>query len=82
MTTITEFQDLVENHDVTYAYSDDHRAYQKGHLEWVAIKKAAADLEAQSVPREVIAKVWNDVMDRTFRPGYAENFYWKGQNSV
>lgn len=52
---LDDFKKLVEAHDLTYSFSDDHRVWASGQASWEAIDEAAKGL----LPRDV-AKIWND----------------------
>jgi hypothetical protein len=67
-----EFRGLCERHDLTYAFSDDHRLWRAGVVTHDEVKAAAAML-----PRDVAVRVWNEVVDQKILPGSREMFYWK-----
>ena len=52
---LDDFKKLVEAHDLTYSFSDDHRVWTAGQASWEAIDEDAKGL----LPRAV-AKIWND----------------------
>ena len=67
-----EFTDLVNRHDLTYSYSDDGRAYERGSREYAAIKDAAKQFPAEDVER-----VWNEMVDKSLIPEARAQFYWR-----
>jgi len=69
--TEQEFRALCERHDLTYAYSDDHRYWKAGVQTYDEVKAAAATL-----PRDVAVRVWNEVVDAKLMPESREMFYW------
>lgn len=70
--TIEEFEKLVNNHDLTYSYSDDHRYWSAG----VAQEKIIIEA-AKSFPVEDVKRIWNAAVDRKLIEGCREPFYWK-----
>ena len=50
---LSKLETMLREHDWFYMYSDDHRYYEKGRLEWAAIQRemaaaAAAGLEVEA----------------------------------
>jgi hypothetical protein len=72
MTTLKEFEDRVKSHDLTHAYSDDHRAWQHGDFDLREIKKMAEEL-----PRADVIRVWNAMVDSKLMENARSSFYWK-----
>lgn len=72
MSKLAEFTKLVDEHDLTYDYSDDGAVWRRGVAERDAIKALALEL-----PREDVERIWNARVDRTLREGYREPFYWR-----
>lgn len=70
--TEEEFRKLCMAHDITYEYSDDHRAWSKGSQEYREIHAAAAVLGA-----DVAKPIWNECVDKKIIEGHREQFYWK-----
>lgn len=68
---VMAFKAMVEKHDLTYAYSDDHRYWVAGEASMKAIREAAAKL-----PRNVVVETWNAVVDKKIVAGAREQFYW------
>lgn len=66
------FRKMCEDHDLTYAYSDDSRYWRAGQASYDALKKAAAAL-----PIEDVKRIWNSVVDTKLVPDAREQFYWK-----
>lgn len=65
------FAKLVAAHDLTYAFSDDHRC-------WVA-GRASADriMELRkTIPWAVARRIWNANCDRKLVPDEAPRWYW------
>lgn len=75
--TIEQFQKLVDEHDLTYSYSDDHRCWQRGQSQRDAIAAMA-----KTLPRADVVRVWNAKVDRSLMPQFREPFYWKENNSA
>lgn len=69
--TRDQFMDLVRRHDITYMYSDDHRAYLAGQASMDAIQAAAKDLDPA-----LVATIWNAEVDRKIAVDYREEWYW------
>jgi hypothetical protein len=53
-TKLERFKELVDRHDLTYSYSDDHRVWTRGQDSWAAINEAAKGLD----PKDCCA-IWN-----------------------
>lgn len=70
---LAAFTDAVQKHDLTYSYSDDHRAYTRGREQWQRILGLAAQLSAGEA-----AAIWNAAVDRKIAEGSRHLFYWKG----
>jgi hypothetical protein len=68
--TLEQFAKLVRDHDLTYAFSDDHSVWERGQRERDVIVAAAKDL-----PREEVVRIWNAEVDRKLSDG--TGFYWK-----
>lgn len=81
MATCTETYDqlrerfvaAVAKHDLTYAYSDDHRHYVAGEKQ----RREILDLAAQ-LARADAAAIWNANVDKRIAAPSRADFYWKG----
>jgi hypothetical protein len=71
--SFTEFERLVDEHDLTYQYSDDGHVFRRGSASEAKIRAAAEQFDPAEVKR-----VWDAMVDRTLAEGYRETFYWKG----
>ncbi len=73
------FKKLVNNHDMTFVYSDDARHYNKGRDQIKKIMDLKQSLiEDDPDNEEKIIEIWNNKIDKTF--SYQEdrnNWYWK-----
>lgn len=67
-----EFRQLVNSHDLTYAYSDDGSVWRAGEAQYDRIRKLAKDIPAWEV-----ACIWGAMVDRFLVPNARKNFYWK-----
>lgn len=72
--TSDEFRALCRAHDLTFEYSDDSSAYNKGSAELLAIKKAA-----EYLPPGEGARIWNEVAKTKILPAYVEPYLWPEQ---
>ena len=70
--SIDEFEKLVNGHDLTYAYSDDHSSWSNGNAQLKRIRDAA-----KVIPIEEVKRIWNAKCDRTLIASEAPNWYWK-----
>lgn len=70
--TIEEFEKLVNDHDLTYNYSDDHSVWRNGNAQLKRIREAA-----KTLPIEDVKRIWNAKCDRTLVASEATNWYWK-----
>lgn len=68
-----QFKLAVQNHDVTYEYSDDGSVYRRG-----SQQKAEIFQMAQFLPIDFVKEVWNARMDKCLIPSEAPRWYWKG----
>ena len=71
MTKLEEFKSLVQSHDLTYQYSDDHRAWSRGSRQFDQILALSKEL-----PRTEAVKIWNENADAKLG-SHAQEFYWK-----
>lgn len=71
MATLEEFEAAVKNHDITFAYSDDFRWYERGRLSLANIRRMAKEL-----PVEDVKRIWNANIDRQLAAAVRESFYW------
>lgn len=69
------FAAMCAAHDLTYDYSDDFRAYQKGARESSLIQQAATLLG-----NDVAFPIWNAEVDKKLLEGSREMFYWRKPN--
>jgi hypothetical protein len=75
--TPEHFRLLCELHDLTYSYSDDRRAWEKGRRELEEVKKAAEELGmATAIP------IWNEVVSEKLLPPYDEAYWWKTPDEI
>lgn len=51
MTTFEDIKRLIDSHDYTYQYSDDHRYYRRGQSEYDAIQRALNDATGETGDR-------------------------------
>ena len=63
---LREFKRLVDNHDLTYSFSDDHRYWVRGQESWAAINEAAKGLDPTDC-----CNVWNEKVTRELIDGMA-----------
>lgn len=68
---IDHFTDLCEKHDLTYTYSDDHRAWTRGREEADAIAAAALRITYDDA-----ARIWNAMVERKILPASWADFKW------
>ena len=67
-----EFLKACCQHDLTYAYSDDHRYWVAG----VASLRLVTDMRSKiGIARS--AEIWNAVVDTKMLEPAREQFYWK-----
>jgi hypothetical protein len=74
--TLKEFEELVANHDMSYAYSDDHRCYTNGHLQYRNIMR-----EAEKLPHEDVVRIWNAQVEKNFTERAWTTFYMDYEES-
>lgn len=69
--TEDEFRRMCMAHDLTYQYSDDHRAWQAGSEFASALRRAASQLD-----RKTAVRIYNEIVDSKIVPQFAHEFYW------
>lgn len=69
---LKEFEEMVNRHDLTYSYSDDHRYWSAG----VAQEKAIIEA-AKQFPIEDVKRIWNAMVDKKLIEEARKPFYWK-----
>ena len=67
------FRESVERHDIAFAMSDDHSVWKRG-LQERKLLEAHAKLLAPGRA----AAIFNEVVDKQFRPESRALFYWEG----
>lgn len=72
MDKIEEFTKLVDQHDLTYDYSDDGAVWRRG-----CAQKDAIRALAQELPREDVERIWNAKVDRYLVEDARAPFYWR-----
>ncbi len=70
--TNDEFTKLVNDHDLTYMYSDDGSCFRRGTAEKDAIVAASITFD-----QDFVRETWNAMVDRRMAEGYREQFYWR-----
>lgn len=69
-----DFAALCDRHDLTYEYSDDASVWRRG-----ANERAVIEAVATSLPAEVVARIWNEMVDKKLIPACRADFYWKAK---
>lgn len=69
--TLCVFARMVDEHDLTFTYSDDHSVWVRGNEEYRRIK-----VMAEALPETEAVRIWNDAVDRKLLPGVREEHYW------
>ena len=67
----SEFARLVRQHDLTFAFTDDHRVWLAGQDTLQAIMTMRDKLDP-----EVANAIWNAEVDRKIASEARERFYW------
>jgi hypothetical protein len=75
MTDLDHWATLVRRHDLTYDYSDDHRAWCKGRDERQHIMSLFNGFD-DDTKREARA-IWNANVERCINPAFAVAYMWK-----
>lgn len=74
--TLSELANLINQHDLTFAYSDDGSVWSRGQAELHRIREAAKDF-----PVEEVERIWNAKVDRTLIESARKQFYWRNENA-
>jgi len=69
---IAMFDELCKVHDLTYSYSDDPSAWQKGHDHHTKIMELCKD-----IPHYEAVKIWNKYVFEKLSEDYVEEYLWK-----
>lgn len=69
--SLSEFERMVREHDLTYSFSDDHRDWMRGRAQRDAILEAA-----KLLPRSEVVRVWNEMVDKRIVKESRNAFYW------
>ena len=69
--TKERFRAMCKQHDLTYAYSDDHRVWRRGCDTLMQILAAAKEL-----PEGVASRIWNESVDEKIKEPYRGKYYW------
>lgn len=70
--TLEDFRQACQEHDITYRYADDGKAYRAGFASEKRILEAA-----EKFSRADVTQIWNDMVDSKIIKKYAHPFYWK-----
>jgi len=73
--TLEDFALLVERHDLTFDYSDDHRAWRSGLASFERIKRMMRDL-GEDKKAQCVA-IWNDLVRRKMKHEHCTPFEWR-----
>jgi len=65
-----EFRKRCKSHDLTYAFSDDHRKWRAGETSWASINELSKWLAPDDCSR-----IWNEIVDTKISPDGREQFY-------
>lgn len=72
--TPSEFEEMCRRFDLTYTYSDDHRAYERGRKQYQELLTARRQLgDTLAVP------IYNKVVSEKLTESFAPQFFWKEQ---
>lgn len=66
-----QFRRMVQAHDLTYSYSDDHSYWVRGQASINRIRAAK-----EHVDPEVAVQIWNECVDSKIAEQAREQFYW------
>lgn len=69
--TEQDFELACKRHDLTYHYSDDIAVWRSGEAQYTALKAMAEQL-----PREVVVRIYNRVVDEKILSDHRDQFYW------
>ena len=75
--TLQEFTNLVNEHDLTYEYSDDFSYWRRGNASYNRIVE-----EAKNFPREKVVEIWNAMVRKSVVEECWHQFYWSMHNDV
>lgn len=67
---LQEFDDMCRCHDLTYAFSDDHRYWVAGEASIAKIREASKNI----LPDEA-SEIWNKWVDKAVSKEFAHQFY-------
>lgn len=64
------FRELCKAHDLTYAFSDDHRKWVAGEASWKMINEFS-----KSILPDEAAEIWNEIVDTKISEDGVNQFY-------
>jgi len=73
-TKLEEFRQLVDNHDLTFSYSDDSQMWRRGQAQLDAILSLGKKLSAAGHGEEC-TKIWAERVDRSLDANYRKGWY-------
>ena len=72
--TLAQFASLAIKHDLTHAYSDDHKAGSEGVRQLAELR---AIYEAQDLStKRLLVDVWNTIVSTKVNPSEAAQWFW------
>lgn len=75
--TLDDFRTMVNQHDLTYSYSDDAEVSRRGYNSFRDIQVASYQFDPS-----VAETIWNEVVDRKLGEKYRKEFYWRTPRKV
>lgn len=72
MPALSDFERMVDNHDLTYSYADDGDSWRRGQAQFDAIIKAA-----RTLPIDDVKRIWKAKCDKCLIADAAPQFYWQ-----
>ena len=78
--SLEEFTRLVSQHDISYAFSDDHSVWSRGERAYSLICSMRDALIAQDANNESrCIEIWNDNVRKKFVESVWKQFEWKAR---
>lgn len=76
--SLQAFEKLVNQHDLTYSYSDDQRAWRRGADSIKAILAMKEALIKEDPANEAkVVEIWNKNVDKNISQNQRSQWYWK-----
>jgi hypothetical protein len=79
--TLNQLKDFITKHDLTYAYSDDNRAYRRGSITYKLITDSIAKFDLRTShgkeAKAILIDHWNNKVEQELIEAAWHQFKWE-----